>query len=57
MTELAKLIVQVAITGVDTVSSQSPYVPITPDQIAEECWKCWQAGAAMCHLYVRTRKR
>lgn len=53
MPEIPKLILQVAITGTDTVPSQSPYIPITPDEIAEECYKCWKAGAAMVHLHVR----
>lgn len=53
MPEFPKLILQVAITGTDTVPSQSPYVPLTPDQIAEECYRCWMAGAAAVHLHVR----
>ncbi len=53
MAEIPKLILQVAITGTDTVPSQSPYIPITSDEIAEECYKCWKAGAAMVHLHVR----
>lgn len=50
---IPKLIIQVAITGADTVPSQSPYVPITPEQIVAECYACWKAGAAMVHLHVR----
>lgn len=56
MPEISKMIVQVAITGADTVPSQSPYIPITPDEIAEECYKCWQAGAAAVHLHARDPK-
>lgn len=52
-TRFPKLIVQAAITGADTVPSQSPYVPITPEQIADECYASWKAGAAMVHLHVR----
>jgi uncharacterized protein (DUF849 family) len=48
-----KMILTVAITGTDTTPSQSPYIPITPDEIAEECHKCWKAGAAAVHLHVR----
>ncbi len=40
MLEIPKLILQVAITGTDTVPSQSPYIPLTPDEITEECYRC-----------------
>jgi uncharacterized protein (DUF849 family) len=53
MAKIPPLILQVAVTGADTVPSQSPYIPITPDEIAEECHKCWKAGASMVHLHVR----
>ena len=56
MPEIPKLILQVAITGTDTTPSQSPYIPITPDEIADECYKCWKAGAAMVHLHARDPK-
>lgn len=56
MAKIPKLILQVAITGTDTTPSQSPYIPITPDEIAEECYKCWKAGAAMVHLHARDPK-
>ncbi|MBW2366767.1 MAG: 3-keto-5-aminohexanoate cleavage protein [Deltaproteobacteria bacterium] len=51
--KIPKLIIQVAVTGADTTPSQTPYVPITPDEITEECYKCWKAGASMVHLHVR----
>ena len=53
MIERPKLILQVAINGTDTTPSQSPYIPITPDEVAEECYKCWKAGAVMVHLHAR----
>ena len=53
MEKRPKLILTVAITGTDTTPSQSPYIPITADEIAEECHKCWKAGAAAVHLHVR----
>lgn len=54
--KIPKLILQVAVTGADTVPSQTPYIPITPDEIAEECYKCWKAGASMVHLHNREPK-
>jgi len=53
MPKIPKLILQVAISGTDTVPSQSPYIPLTVDQQVEECYKCWKAGAAGVHLHVR----
>ena len=31
----------------------SKYLPITPDQIAEDAVKSWKAGAAIAHIHVR----
>jgi uncharacterized protein (DUF849 family) len=53
MPKIPKLILQVAISGADTVPSQSPYIPLTVDQQVDECYKCWKAGAAAVHLHVR----
>jgi uncharacterized protein (DUF849 family) len=53
MKKMNKLILQVAISGTDTVPSQSPYIPLTVGQMVEECCQCWQAGAAAVHLHVR----
>ncbi len=48
-----KMILSVAITGTDTTPSQSPFIKITPDEIADDCYACWKAGAAAVHLHVR----
>jgi len=55
MPKIPKLILQVAISGTDTVPSQSPYIPVTVDQQVEECYKVWKAGASAVHLHVRER--
>ena len=31
----------------------TPYLPITPDEIAEDVVKSWEAGAALAHIHVR----
>lgn len=47
-----KLIVTAAVTG--TISpSQSPYVPLTSEAIAEEAYAAWQAGASIIHIHAR----
>lgn len=48
-----KVIVTCAITGSDTFPSQTPYLPITPDEIAESAFEAYKAGAAIVHIHVR----
>ena len=48
-----KVIVTCAVTGAIHVPSQTPYLPITPDQIAEGAIGAAQAGAAILHLHAR----
>jgi uncharacterized protein (DUF849 family) len=48
-----KVIISCAITGGIHVPSQSPYLPITPDQIAESAVGAAEAGAAILHLHAR----
>jgi uncharacterized protein (DUF849 family) len=48
-----KVIVTCAITGSIHVPSQTPYLPVTPDQIAENAIGAARAGAAILHLHAR----
>ena len=48
-----KLIITAAVCGAGTKRSQTPYVPITPEEIANDCIACAKAGAAIVHLHVR----
>ncbi|MHB8647741.1 MAG: beta-keto acid cleavage family enzyme [Thermomicrobiales bacterium] len=48
-----KVIITAAITGGVHVPSQSPFLPITPDQIVDECVRAGEAGAAVAHIHVR----
>ncbi len=48
-----KVIVSCAVTGAIHVPSQSPYLPITPEQIAESAVGAAEAGAAILHLHAR----
>jgi uncharacterized protein (DUF849 family) len=48
-----KVIITAAITGGIHIPTMSPYLPITPDQIVEECVRAAEAGAAVCHIHVR----
>jgi len=48
-----KVIINCAITGAIHVPSLSPYLPITPGQIADEAVSAAIAGAATVHLHAR----
>ena len=42
-----------AVTGNLTKPEQTPYLPVTPAQIADECLAAAEAGAAVVHIHVR----
>jgi 3-keto-5-aminohexanoate cleavage enzyme len=46
-------ILTAAICGAETTRAQTPYLPITADELAEEAAKCAAAGASIVHLHVR----
>jgi uncharacterized protein (DUF849 family) len=48
-----KVIVSCAVTGSIHVPSQSPHLPITPDEIAHQAIGAAEAGAAIVHLHAR----
>jgi uncharacterized protein (DUF849 family) len=48
-----KVIITCAVTGAIHTPSMSPYLPVTPDEIAEAAIGAAQAGAAIVHLHAR----
>ena len=50
---MPKVIVTAAITGSIHTPSMSPYLPITPEQIADNAIGAYEAGASMVHVHVR----
>ncbi len=50
---MSKAIFTAAITGSIHTPTMTPYLPITPDQIADNCIKAYEAGAAVAHVHVR----
>lgn len=48
-----KLIITAALCGAGTTKAQTPYVPITPEEIAADAVACTKAGASVIHLHVR----
>ena len=49
-----RVIVTCALTGVLATRDQCPWVPYTPEEIAEEARRAWEAGAAVVHIHART---
>jgi len=48
-----ELIVTAAIVGAELTRTQTPHLPITPQEVADEAARCREAGAAVIHLHVR----
>lgn len=48
-----KVIITAALTGSVTPKSLNENIPITPEEIAEDAYRCWKAGAAVVHLHMR----
>lgn len=53
MKKANKVIITCAVTGSIHTPSMSPYLPITPEEIADQAVAAAQAGAAMLHLHAR----
>lgn len=51
-----KVIISCAVTGAIHTPSMSPYLPVTPDEIAESSIAAREAGAAIIHLHARDPK-
>ncbi len=50
---MTKTVLTCAVTGNLTKPEQTPHLPITPAQIADECLAAAAAGAAAVHIHVR----
>ncbi len=50
---MEKLIITVAPTGSVPRKKDTPYVPVTPDEIAETAYLCEQEGASIIHVHCR----
>ncbi len=48
-----KAVITAAITGSIHTPTMSPYLPVTPKQIADEAVRAYEAGAAVCHVHAR----
>lgn len=50
---MSKIIISVATTGSWTTRRHTPYVPITPEEIAAAAIESWREGAAIVHIHAR----
>lgn len=48
-----RLIITAAVTGSVHVPTQTPYLPLTPKEIADEAVRSGEAGAAIAHIHAR----
>lgn len=48
-----KVILTVATTGAWPSKKDTPYIPLQPEEIAEEIYECYKAGASVAHIHVR----
>ncbi len=53
MAQARKVVITCAITGSIHTPSMSPYLPVTPDEIAEAAIAAAEAGASILHLHAR----
>jgi uncharacterized protein (DUF849 family) len=51
-----KVIITCAVTGAIHTPSMSPYLPVTPEEIADAAVRAAEAGAAIVHLHARDPK-
>lgn len=52
-----KRIISVATTGSYPTKRENPNVPVTPQEIAEDIYQCFLAGAAIAHVHVRDEEQ
>lgn len=49
---MEKVIISAALTGAFPAIHKNPNIPLTPDEIAEDVYHVWKAGAAIAHLHM-----
>ena len=56
MARSGKVIISCAVTGSIHTPTMSPYLPLTPDEVARQAIEAAEAGAAILHLHARDPK-
>ncbi len=49
------LVITVAPVGAEVTRDQTPYIPLTPQEIADECYRAWNEGASVAHIHARDK--
>jgi len=53
MSATPPMVITAALVGAEVTRKDTPYLPITAEEIGEEAARCREAGAAMVHIHVR----
>ena len=56
MARTGKVVITCAVTGSIHTPTMSPYLPLTPDEVAHQAIEAAEAGAAILHLHARDPK-
>ena len=51
-----KVIITVAVTGSQPTRQMNPNLPVTPEEIANSAYECFNEGASIVHVHVRDPK-
>jgi 3-keto-5-aminohexanoate cleavage enzyme len=51
-----KVVISAALSGAITTKAHNPAIPHTPEEFAEESYRCMNEGAAVVHIHVRDPK-
>ncbi len=55
MINVEKLIITAAVCGAEVTREQTPYIPLTPEEISKEACLAAEAGASIIHVHVRDK--
>src|SRR3972149_6739533 len=53
MVTYGKLIINLAPTGMVPTKADNPHLPVTPEEIAGDCYRCYNAGISIIHVHAR----
>jgi uncharacterized protein (DUF849 family) len=53
---VSKVIVTVAVIGSRPSREHNPHIPLTPEEIADSAYECFNEGASIVHVHVRDLK-
>ena len=51
-----KVIITAALAGAGTTKNNNPAVPYTPEEFADEAYKCWNSGVSIVHIHTKDPK-